>query len=210
MNFLDQTVADYLRRMVDRYDEPVVIEMEQLAEKRGFPIVGRTVGAALEVLARAVGAKRVFELGSGYGYSGLWFARAVGDGGQVVLTDGDAENAKQAETFLSRAGMWHRCEFRVGEAVSSLESSEGFFDIVYCDIDKGDYPRAFSAARDRIRIGGLYMADNALWSGRVAAGDGDEWTNAIRKHNADIYADGDYLPFILPIRDGVMVALRVS
>lgn len=210
MNFLEQTVADYLRRMVDRYDDPVLIEMEKLAEEKGFPIVGRTVGAALEVLARSVGAKRVIELGSGYGFSGLWFARAVGDKGEVILTDGDAENAKQAEDFLSRAGLWDRCQFIVGDAVEGLQSTQGDFDVVYCDIDKHGYPQAFAAARSRIRVGGLYLADNVLWSGRVAAGDTDELTSAIRRHNDDIYEDKDFRPFILPIRDGVMVALRVA
>lgn len=210
MNFLDQAVTDYLRRMVDRYDDPVLNEMEKLAEERGFPIVGRTVGAALEVLARSIGAQRVMELGSGYGYSGLWFARAVGSKGKVILTDGDAENAKQAEDFLTRAGVWDRCEFMVGDAVTSLSSTKGEFDVVYCDIDKGGYPEAFAAARTRIRVGGLYLADNVLWSGRVASDDDDELTQAIRRHNEDIYNDKDYRPFILPIRDGVIVALRVS
>lgn len=210
MNFLDQAVTDYLRRMVDRYDDPVLNEMEKLAEDRGFPIVGRTVGAALEILARSVGARRVIELGSGYGYSGLWFSRAVGHGGEVILTDGDPENAKQAETFLSRAGLWERCQFIVGDAVESLESTDGEFDVVYCDIDKHGYPQAFAAARHRVRVGGLYLADNALWSGRVAAGDNDELTSAIRRHNEQIYDDPDYLAFIVPLRDGVIAALRVS
>lgn len=208
MNFLDEQVADYLRRLCDRFDDPVVDEMEQVAEKQGFPIVGRVVGAALEVLARGIGARRVIELGSGYGYSGYWFARAVGAGGEVILTDGDSENAKKAEGYLTRAEMWDRVKFVVGDAIETLQATEGEFDIVYCDIDKGDYPKAFAAARDRIRVGGLYLADNVLWSGRVAAGDSDEWTSAIRKHNADIYSDSGYVPFILPIRDGVMVALR--
>jgi caffeoyl-CoA O-methyltransferase len=210
MNFLDPAVVDYLRRLCDRYDDPVLNEMEELASKRGFPIVGRVVGAALEVFARAVRATRVFEMGSGYGYSAHWFARAVGPNGEVTLTDGDPENAKQAETYLSRSGLWERCRFVVGDAIKTLDSTEGEFDVVYCDIDKGDYPQAFGAARKRIRVGGLYMCDNVLWSTRVALDVHDEWTEAIRTHNRVIYEDADYLPVIVPIRDGVMVALRVS
>lgn len=210
VNFLDEAVSAYLRGLCDRHDEAVLREMEDLAGKKGFPIVGRMVGAALEVFTRSVGARRVLEMGSGYGYSGFWFARAVGDGGEVVLTDGDAENAKLAEEFLSRAGLWDRCRFQVGDAFDALAEAEGEFDVVYCDIDKGDYPRAFAAARDRIRIGGLYMCDNVLWSGRVARDDDDAWTEAIRRHNRAIYDDPGYLPTIVPIRDGVMVALRVG
>lgn len=209
MNFLDQGVSDYLRRLAERSGDAVVAEMEARAEERGFPIVGRTVGSALEVFARSVGARRVFELGSGYGYSGYWFARAVGEGGEVVLTDADEANVELARGYLTRAGLWDRCRFLVGDAVSSLEQAEGEFDVVYCDIDKGDYPQAFAAARARIRVGGLYLCDNVLWSGRVAREDGDAWTQAIREHNEAVFSDPDYRATIVPLRDGVVVALRV-
>lgn len=210
MNFTDPAVYDYLQRMCERFDDPVVADMEKVAEEKGFPIVGRVVGATLEMLARAIGAKRVFEMGSGYGFSAYWFARAVGAEGEVVLTDGDTENAKQAEQYLSRAGLWDRCRFVVGDAIETLSSTDGEFDIIYCDIDKGDYPRAFEVARSRIRVGGFYLCDNVLWSGRVATDDSDELTEAIRRQNSDIYADEDFLPAILPTRDGVMAALRVK
>lgn len=210
VNFLDEAVSKYMRGLCDRFDDPVLLEMEKVAEEKGFPIVGRTVGVLLETFARAIDAKRVIELGSGYGYSGVWFARAVGEDGEVVLTDGDAENAKSAEDYLSRVGVWKRCKFMVGDALESLSKTKGEFDVVYCDIDKGDYPRAFQEAKERIRIGGLYMCDNVLWSGRVAANDDDAWTEAIREHNRLIYADENFLPVIVPIRDGVVVALRIS
>lgn len=210
MDFLEEAVADYMRKLADRFDDPVVLEMERIADEKSFPIVGRMVGALLEIIARGIGARRVFEMGSGYGFSGFWFARAVGPEGEVVLTDGDPENAKQAEHHLSKAGLWDRCTFMVGDALGSLEKVEGDFDVIYCDIDKGDYPRAFKTASERIKIGGVYMCDNVLWSGRVARADSDTWTKAIRMHNEAIYQDGRFLPVIVPIRDGVMVALRVS
>ncbi|MGI8425874.1 MAG: O-methyltransferase [Actinomycetota bacterium] len=209
MNFLDEEVSGYLRKLCDRYDEPVLIEMEKRAEERGFPIVGRVVGASLELLARSIGARRVFELGSGYGFSGYWFARAVGAEGEVILTDGDADNAELAKDFLGRAGVWDRCKFMVGDAVDSLAETDGQFDAVYCDIDKGDYPRAFDVAKSKLRKGGLYMCDNVLWSGRVARDDDDAWTEAIRKHNKVIYEDPDFMSMIIPVRDGVMVALKL-
>jgi len=208
VNFLDGEVSGYLRKLCDRYDEPVLIEMEKRAEEKSFPIVGRVVGASLELLARSIGARRVFEMGSGYGFSGYWFARAVGAGGEVILTDGDAENAALAEGFLKKAGVWDRCKFEVGDAIESLEKSDGHFDVVYCDIDKGDYPRAFEVAKSKLRKGGLYMCDNVLWSGRVARNDDDAWTEAIRKTNKMIYDDPDFIPMIIPVRDGVMVALK--
>ena len=196
-----------------RHDEPVLLEMEKEAEERGFPIVGRLVGVTLEVLARAVGARRIFELGSGYGYSAYWFSRATGDGGEVHCTDGDPENEKKASDYLTRAGLWSRVRYHVGDAVDSLSTVDGEFDIVYNDIDKHGYPDAWKAARSRVRIGGFYICDNVLWSGRVASAsakdDRPELTRAIVEHNGLVADDEDYLSTIVPTRDGVMVALRL-
>lgn len=210
MDFLDKAVADYMRKLTDRFDDPVILEMEKVAEDKGFPIVGRMVGALLEMLAIGIGAKRVFELGSGYGFSGYWFARAVGPEGEVTLTDGDASNAKQAEAYFTKAGVWDRCKFMVGDALESLSKTQGEFDVIYCDIDKAEYPEAFKMAADRIRVGGLYVCDNVLWSGRVAREDSDTWTNAIREHNRLIYENDRFHPVIVPIRDGVVVALKID
>lgn len=199
-----------MRSLLERHDDPVLLEMERIAAERNFPIVNRIVGVTLEALARSIGAQRVFELGSGYGYSAYWFARAVGSNGEVYLTDGDPENEKKALHYLGRAGLVERVRFRVGDAVTSFGEVEGEFDIVYCDIDKEGYPEAWRAARDRVRVGGLYLCDNVLWSGRVVEESPDETTKAILEHNAMIAADERYLSVIVPTRDGVMVALRVS
>ncbi|MEO7804239.1 MAG: O-methyltransferase [Actinomycetota bacterium] len=210
MNLPNEELSSYIRALHDGYDETVLVEMEALAKERGFPIVGRVVGASLELFARAVGAKRVFEMGSGFGFSGYWFSRAVGASGEVILTDGEADNAKAAQEFLTKANLWAPCNFLVGDAIEALGKVDGEFDVIYCDIDKGDYPRAFAEARDRVRVGGLFICDNVLWSGRVASDDADPWTEAIRQQSKDIFADADYLATIVPIRDGVIFALRVS
>src|SRR6266571_14837 len=160
-----------MRTLCDRFDEPVLQEMEALAEERHFPIVGRVVGSALELLARSVGARRVFEMGSGYGFSAYWFSRAVGPNGEVILTDTDPGNARQAEEYLTRAGLWGPCRFIVDDAIRGLQATEGVFDVVYNDVDKVGYPAAWEAARGRVRPGGLYLCDNVLWSGRVARED---------------------------------------
>jgi predicted O-methyltransferase YrrM len=210
VDIVEPRVEEYMRSLLERHDDPVLLEMERVAAERNFPIVNRIVGVTLEALARSIGAQRVFELGSGYGYSAYWFARAVGSNGEVYLTDGDPENEKKALHYLGRAGLVERVRFRVGDAVTSFGEVEGEFDIVYCDIDKEGYPEAWRAARDRVRVGGLYLCDNVLWSGRVAEESPDGTTKAILEHNAMIAADERYLSVIVPTRDGVMVALRVS
>ncbi|HEX6399631.1 MAG TPA: class I SAM-dependent methyltransferase, partial [Actinomycetota bacterium] len=140
------------------------------------------------------------------------FARAVGEGGEVHCTDGDERNARKAEDFLGRAGLGDRVTYHVGDAVEQMATVPGEFDVVYDDIDKDGYPAAWRAARDRIRVGGLYLCDNVLWYGRVPEGgeEPDAYTGAIREHNDTIAEDERFLSTIVPTRDGVFVALRVS
>lgn len=209
MNFLKPEIAGYMRGQAARHDEPVLVEMEKFADERGFPIVGRLCGLTLEVLARAIGARRVFELGSGFGYSAYWFARAVGPSGEIHLTDGDPANRDRAEMYLSRAGVWDRMRYHVGDALSELARVEGEFDVVYNDVDKVGYPDVWRAARERVRVGGLYVCDNVLWYSRVVEPDPDEATRAILEHNAAVAADDAFLSVIVPQRDGLMVALRL-
>ncbi len=211
MDIVDPRIEAYMRGLLDRHDHPVLIEMEDMGAELGFPIVGRNVGVLLELLARSVGARRVMELGSGFGYSAYWFARAVGEDGEVHCTDGDPKNALKAEDLLLRADLGDRVMFHVGDAVEQMASIPGEFDVVYDDIDKHGYPAAWLAARDRIRVGGLYICDNVLWSGRVPA-DGEEpdgVTDAIREHNRLIAQDERFVSIIVPTRDGVTVALRM-
>jgi caffeoyl-CoA O-methyltransferase len=210
MDIVDQGIETYMATRLSRFDEPVLLEMEAEGRERNFPIVGRNVGVTLEVLARSVGARRIIELGSGFGYSGYWHARAVGPEGELHLTDGDPENEKKATAYLSRAGLWDRVTYHVGDAVTSMNALDGEFDVVYDDIDKEGYPDAWRAARERIRVGGLYVCDNVLWSGRVLDDEPDEQTRAILEHNQLIADDERYVSTIVPTRDGVVVAVRVA
>ena len=214
MDITAPAVEDYIRGLLWRHDEPVLLEMEAEAKERGFPIVGRMVGVVLELLARSIGARRVIELGSGYGYSGYWFARAVGEGGEVHLTDGDPDNERKARDYLGRAGLWERVRYTVGDAIATLQATDGEFDVIFSDIDKGDYPRAWEVARERVRVGGLYVCDNALRAGGVDAVSrsddrGRGWGAAVDDHNRAVAADERYLTTLLPIRDGDLVALRI-
>jgi caffeoyl-CoA O-methyltransferase len=214
MEIVNPRIEDYLRDLLGG-DHPIAEEMEALAEERDFPIVGRAVGVTLEVLAAAVRARRVLEMGSGYGYSAYWFARAVGKDGEVHMTEGDAGNQERAMQYLDRAGLADRVVPHVGNALKIIDELDGEFDVIFCDIDKGDYPTAWEKARERIRVGGLYLCDNVLWSGGVVTGEDREgtpsgWTAAVREHNTAIATDDGYRTTLIPTRDGVMVALRVA
>jgi predicted O-methyltransferase YrrM len=215
VDIVNPKIEEYLRGLLGGDEDDVLLEMETLAEERDFPIVGRLVGVTLELLARAIGARRVLEMGSGYGYSAYWFSRAVGPGGEVHMTEGDASNQEKALDYLGRAGVADRVHSHVGNALDIIEELPGEFDVIFCDIDKGDYPTVWTKARERIRVGGLYLCDNVLWSGRVAEDKPTDdvrpgWTEAIKEHNAAIVADPRYIQTVIPTRDGVMVALRTS
>jgi predicted O-methyltransferase YrrM len=214
MDIVDPAITSYLRNLGAGDDEPVLLEMEALAEAEGFPIIGRLCGQVLEVLARSIGAKRIFEMGSGFGYSGYWFSRATGAEGEIHLTDMDPDNERKALDFLGRAGLDGPIDYHVSDAFEAFSKVEGPFDIVYCDIDKHGYPQAWQEGRAKVRVGGFYICDNMLWSGRVTnAGVPDErpeLTEAINQTNEAIAADPDFRSFIVPLRDGVVVALRIA
>jgi predicted O-methyltransferase YrrM len=214
MDIVDPRIETYMQDRLRRFDEPVLLEMEAYGKEHNFPLVGRNVGVTLEVLARAVGARRIMELGSGYGYSGYWHARAAGPDGEVHLTDGDPANAERGRAYLERAGLADRIEYHVGDAVTEMGKLDGEFDVVFCDIDKDGYPDAWRAASERIRVGGLYVCDNVLWYGRVAVEDPEDarphFTEAVLEHNRLIADDERYVSTIVPTRDGVLVATRVA
>jgi predicted O-methyltransferase YrrM len=209
---------DLVRTDIDAYlasfaahDDPVMREMEQIAKGRGFPIVGPQVGRLLEVAARSCGAGRILELGSGFGYSAYWFLRGTGPTGTVLLTEGSAENAKAADVFLTRGGFGGRYQIEVGDGLAVAEALEPPFDIVFCDIDKQDYPKALPVARRLLRPGGLFITDNMLWDGRVLApAEGDDVTRGVLELTAALKAAPDFAVSIVPIRDGVSVAVRLA
>lgn len=216
MSFLEGPVMDYLTDLAGAgHHDQVLLEMEARATEHGFPIVGRAAGRFLETAARMIGARRVCELGSGYGYSAYFFARAVGEDGEVICTDGSADNATRAEAYLRRAGVWDRVRWHVGDALEGLAAVEGDLDVVYCDVDKDGYPDCWAAARERVRVGGLFLCDNVLWDGLVATGEDragvpSGWTAAIQQMNRAVATDPDWVSSIAPIRDGVLMAVRVA
>jgi predicted O-methyltransferase YrrM len=201
-------VDDYLYSLLPKRDE-VLTEMEEYASQHNVPIVGPAVARILQQYALTIAAKSVFEMGSAIGYSTIWWARAVGEKGRVVYTDGDPKNAERARRYFDRAGVASRIAIRIGDALEVLSEQKQEFDIIFCDVDKEDYPRAFRLVAPHLRKGGLFITDNVLWSGRVAEKNPSEsTTKAILEFNRQLYSSKDFFSTILPIRDGVSVALK--
>ncbi|MCA1818677.1 MAG: O-methyltransferase [Thermoplasmatota archaeon] len=202
-------IEEYLHGIQPAPDA-VLLEMEKVGIERGFPIIGPLVGRLCEQLARAISARTVFEMGSGFGYSTAWFARAVGAGGRVVHTDGDKAKSEEAKGWLARAKLAERVEFQVGDAVALIEKAKGPFDVVFVDIDKEQYPDAFLAAKDKVRVGGLIITDNVLWQGKVANRKAkDKATRGAREYTQLAMEEPGFLTTVLPLRDGVAVSLRL-
>ncbi|MGD0569357.1 MAG: O-methyltransferase [Candidatus Sulfotelmatobacter sp.] len=201
-------VDDYLYSMLPKRDE-LLVEMEDYASEHDVPIVGPAVARVLQQLALTINAQSVFELGSAIGYSTMWWAQAVGEKGRVVYTDGDPKNAARARGYFERAGVSKRITIHTGDALEFLSEQKQQYDVIFNDIDKEDYPRVLRLVSPRLRKGGLFITDNVLWSGRVAEKNPkDARTKAILEFNRLLYNSVDFYTTILPIRDGLAVALK--
>lgn len=201
-------VDDYLYSMLPKRDE-VLAEMEEYASQRDIPIVGPAVARVLQQLAQMIHARSVFELGSAIGYSTIWWARAVGENGRVVYTDGDSKNAESARGYFARAGVSKQITVHTGDALEFLSEQKEQFDIIFNDVDKEDYPRVLRLVAPRLRKGGLFITDNVLWSGRVVEKEPKEAsTKAILEFNRKLADSPEFFTTILPIRDGLAVALK--
>lgn len=200
-------VDDYLYSLLPPRDE-VLSEMEAEATRHKIPIVGPVVATFFQQLVRMTGAKTVFEMGSAIGYSTVWWARAVGEGGRVHYTDSDPKNVDKARGYFQRAGVADRITVHLGDAIEVLSEQKDTFDIVFNDIDKEDYPRVLRLIPPRLKKGGLFVTDNVLWSGRVVQKNPDPRTKAILEFNRQLYKSPDFYTTIMPVRDGVAVAVK--
>ncbi len=206
--FTRADVDDYLYSLLPKRDT-VLREMEAYARRHNVPIIGPAVARLLALLVQVSGAKRIFEMGSAIGYSTIWLARAAGPRGRVFYTDGDSENARRAAENFRRAGVAARIEIQVGDALALLKQTPGTFDLIFNDVDKHQYPAALRLALTKLRRGGLFIADNTLWSGRVTHRAADEDTRGIQQFNRLTYGSRQLFTVLVPLRDGVTICRKV-
>jgi predicted O-methyltransferase YrrM len=148
-------------------------------------------------------------MGSGYGYSTAWFARAVREngGGTVYHVVWDESLSQKARGHLAALGYADIVQYRVSEAVQALRETDGLFDLIFNDIDKQAYPTSVSVIAEKLRPGGVLIVDNLLWHGRIFdANDRSENTEAIRELTRLVTTDAGWIATIVPIRDGLLVA----
>jgi caffeoyl-CoA O-methyltransferase len=220
-------LSNYAQAIGPDPDE-VIAEMGAQARRESFPYVGPAVGGWLAMLARFADADRVFEFGSGFGYSAYWFARELPDDGEIVLTEIDADELDQARDYLERGGLADRARFEHGDAIEIVDEYDGPFDVVLIDCQKARYAEAFDAVRERVAPGGIVAADNAVKGGRIdvadllAHFDGDSGgrgaadaevemnanTAGIRDYVERVRDDPAFETTLLPLGEGVAVSQR--
>jgi len=208
--FTEKRVEEYLYALLPRRDA-VLVEMEQYAARHDVPIIGPAVARLLALQVAVSGARRIFEMGSAIGYSTVWLARAAGRGAEVHYTDGDPANAQRASEYFRRAGVAGRIRVRTGNALTLLRNAGGKFDLIFCDVNKDQYPAALRAALPKLRRGGLFLADNTLWSGKAArpAARNDALTRGVQEFNRRVYGSKELFAVLLPLRDGFTVARKL-
>ncbi len=189
-------------------DDPVLLEMEKLGHKMGFPIVDRLVGRFLYVITKIKNPKLIVELGSGFGYSAYWFAKAL-DNGKVILTDFSEENIKLAKKFFEMGGLLEKAEFYTGDAIDTAKKFNSI-DILFLDLQKTKYKQAVKELEKNLNKNAIVVADNTLWHGKILEEDKDKQTKAIDEFNRYMFSNKNFFSCILPLRDGVLVGYYVS
>lgn len=212
MSLYHPQLPEYLEALVPQRP-PILQAMEAHAKAINFPMIGPVIGQFFYLITRLMGATRVFELGSGFGYSTAWFALAVREngGGEVHHVVWDENLSKQAQEYLRQMDLLDIVRFHVGEAVQTLQQVGGEYDIIFCDIDKDGYPASWQVVKQHLRVGGVALYDNMLWSGRIwDDSDASAATQGIRELTRLIQQDSDFLFSLLPLRDGVAMGVKLG
>ncbi|WP_049926075.1 O-methyltransferase [Halopiger goleimassiliensis] len=202
--------------------DDVLAEMDAYAEREGFPHVGPEVGATLRLVARLADAERIFEFGSGFGYSAYWFAEALPEDGEIVLTEVDEDELEQARDYMARGGYDDRARYELGDALETIDDYDGPFDVVLIDHQKHRYVEAFESVRDEVPVGGVVVADNAItagpiefekllaWAEGATPDDPNEHTRGIADYLDRVGEDPAFETVVLPLGEGIAVSYRIA
>ena len=185
-------------------------EVEEYAESIRFPIIEPLVGVLLNQYSRLINAKRILELGSGFGYSALWFSEGMDESTKIICTDFKEENKKRALEYFRKAKIRTKIEFRLGDAIRILDEIDSDFDIIFNDVEKEDYPEVYIKSIPKLRKGGLLISDNTLWYGKVAQSEVNDYQTAgSREYNRLAFSDERVLSVIIPLRDGITISMKL-
>ncbi len=187
----------------------VLQQLEQEAAACNFPIIGFQTGQLLQHYASLLQAESVFEMGSGFGYSTLWFAAGMPGNGRIICTDFSEKNLQKATALFIELQLKQQLITRCGDALETIDLYDREFDIIFIDLDKHLYNQAFDAAWPKVKKGGLLLADNIFRQGAVFHPTaGDKSTETIQLFTLRIFNRRDAQTILLPVDDGVLVAMK--
>jgi caffeoyl-CoA O-methyltransferase len=202
-----------IEEYAEAHTEPPGPLFEELREKTYARMkaphmqVGRLEGSFLRMLVKLARARRVLEVGTFTGYSALMMAEGLPDDGELVTCDIDQNATAMAQEFFSRSPHGKKIQVRLGPALETLKSLQGPFDLAFIDADKTNYSAYYDAIVPLLRSGGLLVADNTLWSGRILHPE-DPSDHALVAFNKKVAADARVEKVLLTVRDGMMLALK--
>ena len=200
----------YLDRLLPPRDA-LLREMEERAAREDIPISDPEVGKLLGILARTTGARRILEIGAAIGYGAICLARGAPEA-RVVSVDVDPGRLASARSYVEKAGVADRVELIEGDVLDVLQRLPGTFDLVYVDADKMQYRRYLDQVLPRLRVGGVILMDNLLWSGHVAVppAEEDRPADALRAFNGYLMMHPQLQSLVLPLGDGMGVATKLK
>jgi predicted O-methyltransferase YrrM len=199
--------AEYLDQLTQQTDR-LLTEMEAYAAQHKVPIADREVATFIEITARACGAKRALEIGMAIGYSVIHLARGMGEGSTVVTIEPNDEMIQAASSYLERAGLADRVRIERGKALDVMPRLDETFDLLFIDAVKEEYQQYLDLGLPRLRSGGVVIVDNLLWGGRVASGDTEASTVALREFNPYFVNHPELRAVVLPVGDGLGYAVK--
>ncbi len=210
--FVDKRIEDYCYQNTTPETEELkyIDRQTHLRFLKPNMISGNWQGNLLQMLSLLVDARNVLEIGTFTGYSCLCIAKGLAKGGVVHTIEKDPLLEDFILSAIDKYGYGERVKLHIGNAMEVIDTIEGDFDLIFIDADKANYPEYFEKCVGRLRSGGLIVADNILWYGKVVlpVKESDKETRAIMRFNEMVSRDERFLSLILPMRDGLMVARK--
>lgn len=171
---------------------------------------GHMQGRILSMFSHMMKPKRILEIGTYTGYSALCLAEGLSSDGKLITIDINEELEDNVRAYFKQSAFADKIEYRIGNAVTLIPELKEKYDIVFIDADKENYNRYFDLVIDSVNLGGIILADNVLWSGKVLDAKPDKDTRAILDFNDKVSKDSRVESVLLPVRDGIMMLRKVK
>lgn len=211
MDFLPQDLEKYVEDHTSSESELLKKITRDTHAKVLMPrmLSGHVQGRFLSMISHSMAPKNILEVGTYTGYSAICLAEGLQPDGKLVTIDVNEELESRVRNYFEEAGLNHKIDYRIGNAAQIIPSLNLVFDLVFIDADKENYSKYYDLVFDKVRSGGLILADNVLWSGKVTKPKPDKDTRALLEFNEKVMDDPRVENLLLPLRDGIMMIRKI-